>query len=250
MSQTQIESIVNQIVDAVEQRDLSPLRAVSVEKSQLREWLEQTNGELEQKIIDSVNKGVNAVNRQLDIAQTSLENKSEKLAPNNWLWRELNRNMTVTNEAEVFFKMGDRTLVIQFKTVEVDKQNFLFRTFELTEIQAPIERHLSVKGFAKFKAATQWPDNTAGLLKAGQLDELIAHYQKVSVEFDEDESVIKLVTQPDIQALTDTETAIGRAFPPELIQWWQNESISQVRSYDWGYAISIYTPSEMQEMMN
>jgi len=125
MSQTQIESIVNQIVDAVEQRDLSPLRAVSVEKSQLREWLEQTNGELEQKIIDSVNKGVNAVNRQLDIAQTSLENKSEKLAPNNWLWRELNRNMTVTNEAEVFFKMGDRTLVIQFKTVEVDKQNFL-----------------------------------------------------------------------------------------------------------------------------
>jgi len=250
MSQTQIESIVNQIVDAVEQRDLSPLRAVIVEKSQLRECLEQTNGELERKIIDSVNKGVNAVNRQLDIAQTSLENKSEKLAPNNWLWRELNRNMTVTNEAEVFFKMGDRTLVIQFKTVEVDKQNFLFRTFELTEIQAPIERHLSVKGFAKFKAATQWPDNTAELLKAGQLDELIAHYQKVSVEFDEDESVIKLVTQPDIQALTDTETAIGRAFPPELIQWWQNESISQVRSYDWGYAISIYTPSEMQEMMN
>jgi len=251
MSQTQIESIVDQLVDAVEQRDLSSLRALCVEKSQLKGWLEQSNGELEQTIIDAVNKGVNDVNRQLDTAQTTLEKESEKLAPNNWLWQELSRNMTAINEAQVFFIKGNSTLVAQFQTVEVDNQNYLFRRFELTEIQGPIERHLPLgtKEYEYFKKATLWPDNTAGLLEEGQLDELISQYQKVSVEFDEDESLIKRVSQLDMQALTEMETAIGRAFPSELVQWWQNESISQVRSHAWGYAIAIYTPSDMQEMI-
>jgi len=136
-------------------------------------------------------------------------------------------------------------------SVEVGNQNFLFRNFELIEIRAPIERYLPLdtEEYACFKAATQWPNHTASLLETGQLDELVSQYQKVSVEFDEDESPIELVTQVDIQALTEMETAIGRAFPPELIQWWQSKSISQVRSHAWGYAISIYTLSDMQKMM-
>lgn len=236
MSQTQIKLIVDQIVDAVKQRDFSSLHALCGEKSELKAWLEQSNEELEQKTIDQINEGVNDVNRQLEAAQTLLENEAEELAPNNWLWRELSRNMTAINEAEVFFKKGDRTLVVQFKTVEVDSQNFLFRTFEVNEIRAPIERYLPLetKQYESFKDSTQWPDNTVRFLEQRRLDELIAQYQKVSVEFDEDESPINFVTQADIEARATVEAAIGRAFPPELVQWWQNESISQVRSHAWG----------------
>jgi len=109
MSQGQIKLIVDQIVDAVKHRDLLPLRTLCAEKSQLKDWLERTNDALEQKVIDSINAGVNAIHRQLDAAQTSFENEPEELAPNNWLWRELSRNMATLNEAEVFFTKGDHT---------------------------------------------------------------------------------------------------------------------------------------------
>lgn len=82
-----------------------------------------------------------AIRKQLKTVHALLENESDTLAPSYWTWRELGRKIAVVNETEVFFKKGDRTLVIAFETIVLDEQNYLFRSFELTEILAPIERY-------------------------------------------------------------------------------------------------------------